>query len=88
MNNNMKYTNGFVLSGHLSASLTNSGNCLFGSVYHRIDGKPVTIAKFKCFKEVIKKVTDIKAHSLIGIKGMFAPVSGYTDKKVYTIILK
>lgn len=81
MNNNIKYTNTFMLSGHLSASLTNSGNCLFGSIYHRIDGKPVTMAKFKCFKEVIKKVTDIKAHSLVGIKGVFAPVSGYTDKK-------
>lgn len=77
----MKYLNEFMLSGHLSGNVTNSGSCLFGSLYHRIDGKAVTIAKFKGFKNVVKQIASIKPHTLIAIKGVFAPVNGYTDKK-------
>ena len=78
---NNKYQNKFLLEGHLGANANKSPKCFMGSIYHRKDGKAITMAKFKAFGGVVAKLVAISPHTLISVTGAFAPVEGYTDKK-------
>ena len=78
---NNKYQNKFLLEGHLGANANKSPKCFMGSIYHRKDGKAITMAKFKAFGGVVAKLVAIPPHTLISVTGAFAPVEGYTDKK-------
>ena len=78
---NNKYQNNFLLEGHLGANVNKSSKCFMGSIYHRKDGKAITMAKFKAFGGVVAKLAAITPHTLISVTGAFAPVEGYTDKK-------
>lgn len=82
----MNYKNAFLIQGHLGkeSKLTTTGKCYFGNVYHKkmINGKNtiLTMAKFKAFGSVKDQLAKISHHTLIEIRGEFAPAEGYEDK--------
>ena len=72
--------NKFVLDGYLGENKNVTPKCFMGSLYHRVDGNGVTIAKIKGFGDMVAKLAAVKPHTLIRIRGEFALVKGYKDR--------